>query len=225
MKKDSTGVIADLVCVFPEKFLSKEVNEPFIQKIMGLALERKNWVQGDATKFEPDYFCDGVPFEFTIASDRKRKGNFIQRFHGGQYTSDDVEKDVFQYINESVHRKMEKNYSVPNVHLCVLCLLDMTSWVLDKYGSITHALTDGPRKQFFAQLRNDCIDTHVFNNIFIIFPDMDAKWWVWDVLTGHRVSIRLSDADILSRNYPYIVDRETFDKIQATAIPNVKNDT
>ena len=197
----------------PENFLNKSVNEPFIQRIMQIVLGRSNWVPGNANCFEPDYFCDGIPFEFTIASDRKNKGNYIQKFVSGRYTTEDMEQDIFQYIRQSVQKKLEKQYSVPNVHLCVLCLMDLTYWVLDEYGSVTHCVLDYTREEFFEWIKGECIDTKKFNNVFVIFPDMAAKWWVWDVKTGYKASVQLSTENILSKKYPFWINNDAYEKL------------
>ena len=213
----------------PKNFLRKTVNEPFIQKTMGVALGRTNWTPGNADNFEPDCFCDGVPFEFTIASNRKKKGNYIQKFCSGTYTSEDMEQDIFQYIRESIQQKLEKQYSVPNVHLCVLCLMDLTHWVLDEYGSVTHDLLDHTRATFFEWIKKQCIDTKKFNNVFVIFPDMAAKWWVWDVLTGYKASVQLSTEDLLSKQYPFWMNNEAYEELlrlaESTAVssPNLQS--
>ena len=197
----------------PPDFKHKSVNEPFIQKMMELALGRRNWVPGNADKFQPDYFCDGIPFEFTMASNRKDKENYIQKFYSGKYTTDDVAQDAFQYIQESIQQKLKKTYSVPNVHLCVLCLIDLTDWVLDEYGSVTHCILDGDRQDFFEWIKSQCIDSKKFNNVFVIFPDMFATWWIWDVLTGHKANIRLSEADILSGQYPFWMNQQSYEEL------------
>lgn len=197
----------------PPDFRRKSVNESFIQKAMELALGCGNWIPGIADRFEPDYFCDGVPFEFTIASNRKKKGNYIQRVYSGSYTTNDVEQDAFQYIQESIQQKLKKNYSVSNVHLCVLCLIDLTDWVLDEYGSITHHLLDHIRQNCFDWIKSQCIDSKKFSNVFVIFPDMFARWWVWDVQTDHKANIRLSEADILSGQYPFWLNQQSYEKI------------
>ena len=119
-------------------------------------------------RFEPDCFFNGTPFEFTIASDSKKRHNFIQQFFWGRYSSEDVEQDVFSYITERICDKASKKYSVDNVHLCILCLLDLS------------------------------IDAGVFSNVFIIFSDPCAKWWVYDVLTDNRSFYEITDADSVS---------------------------
>lgn len=213
----------DMVAFLPENFLHKSVNEPFIQEIMSAVLGRTEWKPGNPDKFEPDYFCDGVPFEFTIASDRKKKKNYIQRFRSATYESEDIEDDIIQYIQASVQQKLSKQYAVPNVHLCVLCLMDLTDWVSDEYGSITHHLTDHIREEFFLWIKQQCIDTGKFNNVFVIFPDMFAKWWVWDVSTDHKANIKLSKQDLMSFRYPFWMMKKDFERLQKhvtkTSIP------
>lgn len=63
-----------------------------------------------------------------------------------------MDTDIFNYIQQALKSKSEKKYAVPNVHLCVLCLIDGTSWVFDEYGSTTYHLVDGRRKAFFQKL-------------------------------------------------------------------------
>lgn len=204
----------DIYCSFPLDFFHKSVNEPFIQQIMSIVLERTNWTPGDPNLLEPDYFCDGVPFEFTIASDKKHKNNFIQKYRVGQYTSEDVETDVFGYIDIALRSKAEKNYSVTHVHLCVLCLLDGTSWVLDEYGSVTYHLVDGRREEFFSEIKSRYIESKIFQNIFLIFPDMSAKWWVWDVLTNKKSYVQLSPNQIMSKKVPFVLEQNILNELE-----------
>ena len=206
------------VCSYlPDKFFHKSVNEPFIQKIMKKALGRANWTLGIVEKNEPDYFCNGVPFEFTIASDRRKKGNFVEKYRCGTYGSEDLEEDFFRYIRVSIERKLEKKYSVSNVHLCVLCVIDLTCWVFDEYGSFTYLVQDNARGTFFAWIKEHCITSQKFSNVFVIFPDMLAGWWVWDVLTNHKIRVQLSEEELLNRNNPFWIKKEAYEKV-------IKND-
>lgn len=204
---------SEIYYYFPEKFFHKSVNEPFVRQIMSTVLQRENWVRGDADLLQPDYFCDGIPFEFTIASDKKKKNNFIQKYRAGQYTSEDVQTDIFSFIEAALRSKAQKNYSVPNVHLCILCLIDGTPWVLDEYGSVTYYLFDGKREEFFSEIKCRYINSKIFNNIFLIFPDMSAKWWVWDVLTNNRSSVQLSPQHLISKKVPFIIEQNIYDEI------------
>ena len=52
-----------------------------------------------------------------------------------------------------------------------------------------------------------------FNNVFVIFPDMFATWWIWDVLTDHKANIRLSETDILSGQYPFWLNQQSYEEL------------
>ena len=190
---------------FPKDFFRNSVNEPFIQEIMSTVLERDNWRAGKPELFEPDYFCNNVPFEFTLASNSKKKNNFIQRIQTGMYSTDDAENDVISYILERIADKATRHYSVPGVHLCVLCILDLFDWVSDEYGSVTHDLVDWRRKALFKKIKEEYINTKKFANVFLIFPDFCARWWVWDVLSDAKQLVQLSDEQIKSGRYPYCI--------------------
>lgn len=202
------GVLYSITEYFPKDFFNKRVNEQFIQMLMETVLEKGDWKPGNPDEFETDYLFNGVPFEFTLASNSKRKNNFIQRMQRGIYTSDDVESDAISYIEERIADKAKRHYSLPNVHLCVLCAMEMFNWVSDEYGSVTHDLVDWKRDQLFTKIKRDYIETGKFNNVFLLFPDIFAKWWVWDVRTGHKASIHLPTEDIQSGKYPYCIVRQ-----------------
>ena len=70
---------------FPKDFFKKEVNEEFIKLVMEQVFPDRNWVKGNPDLFEPDYFCNEIPFEFTIASDKNKKSNFIIRLKNSTY--------------------------------------------------------------------------------------------------------------------------------------------
>ena len=36
-------------------------------------------------------------------------------------------------------------------------------------------------------------------------PDCQAKWWIWDVGTDHRASVRLDERSLASGEYPYCI--------------------
>lgn len=203
----------NVVEAFPAKFLSKYYNEPFILKVMQEVSGTSNWRQGDPRKFEPDYFCEDIPFEFTIASDQHNKDTFIRRFRAGEYTSENLESDIFRFIHTAVQKKASKQYAVSNVNVCVLCLLDLSSWVFDEYGSQAHYLVDRPRANFFSELKTTYISSGKFANIYIIFPSFDARWWVWDVALDEKGCIQLSERDIVSGEYPFVLLKSSYDKL------------
>ncbi len=79
------------------------------------------WRQGNLDVFEPDYFVDNIPFEFTLASDSKKKTNFIQKMMKGTYESVNIESDVFAYIEERIADKATRKYSVGgSLSLCIV---------------------------------------------------------------------------------------------------------
>lgn len=197
----------------PDNFFNKSVNEPFIKELMSLVLEQNDWVCGDPDKFEPDYFCNGTPYEFTIASDRRKKGNFIQNLCASAYTSEDIEEDFRKYIEESISKKLSKHYSVPDVCLCVLCVIDLTKWVMDEYGSLTHYAVDQPREEIFAWIKERCIETGKFKNVFVIFPDAAATWWAWDVLNDQKASVQLTLASILGKQPPFWLVKDAYEEM------------
>ena len=81
----------------------------------------------------------------------------------------------------------------------------MFAWVSDEYGSDFYEVTNEYRKRFFKIIKRYYINNKIFNNVFIIFPDMSAKWWVYDVLTGNRDYYQLSEQEIKNRELPFVL--------------------
>ena len=202
----------EVIILFPTDFKINTVNVSFIKKVIESVLTEGEWRPGAPDKRDPDYFYNGIPFEFTIASDSKKKNNFVQKFFSYIYSSGDIEQDVLSYILERIQDKASKQYSVEHVHLCVLCLLDLSNWVSDYYGSVTHDLIDYRRAQFFERIRAEYIASGRFNNIFILFPDPCACWWVYDVLSDNRAKYQLSDEEIRSGAFPFVMYKQFYDK-------------
>lgn len=211
---------------FPKDFFDKKSDEnakeyeKFTKFIMEHLLPSGKWVRGDETKQEPDYFYNNIPFEFTLASDKKGKSNFIFRLKTANYTTNNVEKDAFNYIEQQIEVKSKKEYLISNtktkVYLCVLCLLDRFEWVSDLYGSRTHFITDVPREEFFNKIKKEYLETKKFKGIYIIFPDISASWWVWDLNTENRAKIQLLPMfdDLGNYPYPYIIEKELYEKFK-----------
>ena len=61
-------------------------------------------------------------------------------------------------------------------------------------------------------------------NIFLIFPDMSAKWWVWDVLTNKRSSVQLSPSQIIRKKAPFIIEQHIFDELISRFGDNESNE-
>lgn len=195
----------EITSFFPPKFFHHTVNEPFIKLILQRVTGIDDWVQGNPDKHEPDYFCGGTPIEFTLACDRETTFNYIQKLRKGVFESDDIEATVIRQINESIADKAAKKYSVSNVHLCVLVTLPMLDWVSDYYGSLTYIIGAWRRSEAFEIIRQNYISTQTFTNIYIMFPDLCASWWVYDVATEKRAKVQLEDDAILSQQVPFIM--------------------
>lgn len=215
MNIENSELLIETVTFYPNNFFNKTVNEPFIQMLMQAAFPNTNWQKGDPNRFEPDYFCNETPFEFTIASNRNIKHTFVAHLIDNKYTTDNLESDVFSFIRESIDAKALKNYSVMDTHLCILCLLDMFSWVTDEYGSYSHYIVNYQREEFFKEIKKDYILTKIFSNIFILFPDIATKWWIWDILLDIKFHLQLSDEMIKSGEYPYVMLKDVHDRIFA----------
>lgn len=207
----------EIISFIPKDFFNKENHEGFIHLTMKSVLGEGEWENGDPNKKEPDYIFNNVPFEFTLASD-KCNNNFINRLRTHSYTTNNSEDDALSYIEHQIKKKSKKEYSLPNVHLCILCLIEQFNWISDKYGSYTHHLIDYTREQFFNKIKIKYIDTKIFSNIFIIFPDMTANWWVWDVSSDKKVSLRVHPKMIESRKYPFYIEKRLYKQLVEAGI-------
>ena len=206
----------DVLSFLPKNFFNKDVNEKFIKLVMESVLGDGNWQKGKHELKEPDYIFNNIPLEFTLASDKcnkNNKNNFINKLRTITYTTNNSEDDLICYIQEQIEEKSKKQYSLSNVHLCVLCLIEQFDWVSDKYGSYTHCFTNHKRELFFKYIKSKYVDTKVFSNIFIIFPDLAANWWVWDILSDNKVSLQVTPYMIESRDYPYFIEKRLYVKL------------
>lgn len=93
---------------------------------------------------------------------------------------------------------------------------------MDEYGSVTHCITDYPRQQFFMQLKTEFIDSKTFGNIYIISPDIFAKWWVWDVLNDVKGYVEVSREAILAQSVPYVLSKTVFDRIKRLLCKSIR---
>lgn len=202
----------EVISFLPKNFFNKKYNEDFIHLVMKSILGEGEWKSGDPNKKEPDYIFNNVPFEFTLASD-KCNNNFINRLRTFTYTTNSTEDDAISYIEQQIKSKSDKRYSLPNVHLCVLCLIELFDWISDESGSCTHYLIDYKREQFFNNIKTKYIGINGFSNIFIIFPDMYAKWWVWDVLSDSKVSLFVHPKMIESKKYPFFIEERLYKQL------------
>ncbi len=202
--------VFEVLSFLPKDFFKKEVNEEFTLLVMKSVLGVDKWEKGNPNKNEPDYLFNGYPFEFTLASDKcknRKKDNFINRLRTVSYTSENVEDDIICYIEQQIEDKAKKQYSTPSVNLCVLCLVERFDWISDEYGSYTHFMIDHKREQFFNKIKAKYIDAKRFNDIFLIFPDMTATWWLWSVSSNEKFSLQVTPQMIEREKYPYFIEK------------------
>ncbi len=153
MKKELTPPTFEVLTFLPKNFFNKEINEKFIKLVMKSVLGNGIWQKGNPELKEPDYIFNNIPLEFTLASDKcnkNNKNNFINKLRTITYTTNNSEDDLICYIQEQIEEKSKKQYSLSNVHLCVLCLIEQFDWVSDKYGSYTHCFTNHKRELFLS---------------------------------------------------------------------------
>ena len=57
---------------------------------------------------------------------------------------------------------------------------------------------------------------NVFKGIYIIFPDIMASWWVWDLNTENKAKLTLlpPTSNLRDCPYPFIIARELYDKFK-----------
>lgn len=216
MNSDIISPSFEILSFLPKNFFSKDVNEEFIKLIMKSVLGNGSWQKGKEELKEPDFIFNNIPLEFTLASDKckkNNKNNFINKLRTISYTTDNSEDDLIYYIQQQIESKSKKQYSLSNIHLCVLCLIEKFDWVSDQYGSYAHFITDYKRELFFKDIKSKYIDTNVFSNIFIIFPDLGATWWVWDILSDNKVSLQVTPYMIESKEYPYFIEKRLYEKL------------
>lgn len=196
----------------PKNFYNKNCNEEFMQYIMSRTLLKDGWKRGDPNKFEPDYFCDGVPFEFTMASTGEKGDTYVRKIKNAEYASDDVEKDAMDCILKSVEKKAKKKYAVGQVNLCILCLLNLYDWMSVEYGSVLVTGNELRREKFLDNLKAQYINSKRFDNIFILIPGLAAEWWVFDVQKGAKSYVQLSDKEIFEGKMPYTTIKTDYNK-------------
>lgn len=208
----SSVPLYEYVSHFPDDFFNKDVNEVFIKELVGRALNIQKWVKGNPNRFEPDYYGDNIPFEFTIASDSKRKNNYIQKMINHTYVSDDIENDIINYVIERIEDKSKKNYCVNNVHLCVLCLMDIFVWLADEYGSELSFIYENRKNKLFRKIKAEFIDKKTFGNVFIILPDVFSRWWIFDVMTGNKSFVYIPYEAMKTGKYPFYLEKNTYER-------------
>ena len=161
-------------------FFTKERNEELIECVMKQFFEG-TWIKGDPNKKEPDRYCGDIPFEFTLASTRNKKGNLFRNLKelkpNERWTS---KISVLEEIEKSIKSKASKTYSVDNVHLCVLTIKIFDNWFCENQSVFRELFQNENSncKNTFIKWKKDYIDNKKFGNIFIICQTSDNRWWI-----------------------------------------------
>lgn len=181
-----------------------------MSKYLGIDLNK--WKQGDPNQFIPDYIVDNHYYEFTLASNRG-KNNLIRKLQKVTYGSTNIIRDSWQCIQESLDSKMKKNYSVNDVSVCILCLLDFNEDKVTDDGSMSAELFNLLHESIYDSLQSDYVDKGKFKNIYVIFPFSNETWWVMDVVNKNISPIQLSESEIKTGNYPFFSKNTDYYKL------------
>ena len=121
-------------------------------------------------------------------------------------------------IQELTTKNLDKNFPATPREVVKLYNRIITCFYNDE-GSVTYEVADWPRREFFDEIKQTYITTKIFANIFILFPDCQAKWWIWDVGTDHRASVQLDERSLASGEYPYCILKPPFPADRSASAP------
>ena len=149
---------------------------------------------------EPDLLFDGKEwFEIALICDSKKRNNLVQRIINGQFKSEDVEIDLLCMMQERIKDKSTKKYVNIHPNLCLICPVPMIEWIAPI--SNIDMLFYSTKQKFFDNLYSEYVERGLFNDIYIIVPNIDASWTLID-LKGKRACFKGKQDDI---NYPYYI--------------------
>lgn len=77
---------------------------------------------------------------------------------------------------------MGKNYSVNNISVCILCLLDFNENIVAEDGSMSADLFKLFHDEIYDSLQCDYVDKGKFQNIYVIFPFRTKHGGLWILL-------------------------------------------
>ena len=72
----------------------------------------------------------------------------------------------------------------------------------------------------YKHIKETYIDSKSFNNIFLIFPDIVANWWVWDVKSNKKVSLRVKPFMMETEKYPYFIEKRLYTQLVQAGLLN-----
>ena len=204
MQIEKNKLFSNTIIYLPKNFYNKKVNELIIKNFMSFVLDDGKWSEGDPKKFEPDYFFNKKPYEFTLVSDKNKSDTFIFKFKTGRFTSEDLLMNNFDYINDRLEEKSKKQYSVRNVNICLLTIIQGLDFFLDGYGSVSSIILSSPIDNLIENIYLKYIKTNQFANIYLIFPLLTSQWEIYDF--KKRMIVEKTQPFVFSKTMPYLID-------------------
>lgn len=133
--------------------------------------------RGDESKKEPDFKIGGEWVEIRY-SEEKAQRHMKQE---GSYQSNRTLQLFIEEVQHAIEAKAKKTYSVDNVAVGILSLIDTTLFSCENKGNKLHDCIIKQRDDFFEHLVQEYITTGIFKNIYIVTIGYDRVFVVFDI--------------------------------------------
>lgn len=185
-----------------EKIFNKQTNEAFAAKVLQNVFSFQTVRHGIHGKEADLIFDENESFEITLICDKQKRDNLIQRIQGvrrGQgFFSEVAEKEILKYIPIRIEEKKVKSYRTESTNLCLISPLPIIDWAKKK-DVIYFLFNTGEHE--LERLCEKYIE-ETFKNIYILFPSIDADWWIIDIKENKKYQYR---GDKRDPQYPYFI--------------------
>lgn len=94
---------------FPPDFFKKDVNEKIQTDFLLRALKAEHYSKGDPLKDEPDICIDGKYIELTLASDKNKSIDYINKIRLGTFSANKLEDISISCIEDACFKKAKKS--------------------------------------------------------------------------------------------------------------------
>ncbi len=190
---------------FPKDFFKKDVNEKIQADFLLRALKAEHYSKGDPLKDEPDICIDGKYIELTLASDKNKSIDYINKIRTGTFSTDKLEDISISCIEDACFKKSQKKYFCNHKRLNVLLTIPIYIWIRKAYSNIPEFVFNSKLDFLMSKIKNDYIDKRIFDDVYIMMPGFCYDWLVYsckdNLLLNH---ILLNNLEIESRKYPYV---------------------
>lgn len=191
---------------FPPDFFKKDVNEKIQTDFLLRALKAEHYSKGDPLKDEPDICIDGKYIELTLASDKNKSIDYINKIRLGTFSANKLEDISISCIEDACFKKSQKKYFCNHKRLNVLLTIPIYFWTWKAYSNIPELVPNSKLDYLMSKIKNDYIDNRIFDDVYIMMPGFRYDWLVYsckdNLLLNH---IFLNDLEIKSHKYPYII--------------------